>query len=155
MTPAVNSLKKSGVAFTIHQYEHEPDCSSYGKEAAEKLGVDPHRVYKTLVVMTDNGELVVSVIPVSAMLDLKALAKAAGTKKASMAEKDLVQRITGYIVGGVSPLAQKKKLKTVIDSGVEKFDTVLISGGKRGLDIEISPRDLAKLTAASLASIAK
>jgi len=146
MTPAVNSLKKAGIDFRIHQYEHDADCSAYGDEAAEKLGLDRDRVFKTLVANTDCGELVVAVLPVSVMLDLKLLAREMKAKKAVMTDKSIVERNTGYIVGGVSPLAQKRRLRTIIDSSAEKFKTIFVSGGKRGLDIELSPNDLAMLT---------
>lgn len=153
MTPAINAAKKAKIPYTVHQYVHDPTASSYGKEAAEKLGLDEARVFKTLVVELDNGSLAVAVIPVSAMLGLKQLAKAAGAKRAAMADKALVARATGYVLGGVSPLGQKKRLPTFIDSSAASFPTIFVSAGRRGLDIELKPADLAGLTGATLAAI--
>ena len=155
MTPAVNILKKARIPYVLHQYDHDSDCSSYGMEAAEKLGMDPERVYKTLVTETDSGNMVVSIIPVSAMLDLKALAKIVKAKKMQMADKEKVERTTGYILGGVSPLGQKKRLKTVIDGSSKNYGTIFISGGRRGLDIELAPDKLAGLLSAVFAFISK
>jgi Cys-tRNA(Pro)/Cys-tRNA(Cys) deacylase len=145
MTPAINAARKAKVAFTVHEYEHDPGCASYGLEAAEKLHVDPARIFKTLVADL-GGELVVAVIPVEAMLGLKLLAKAAGAKKASMADKALVERTTGYVLGGVSPLGQKKRLRTFIDVSARELPTMHVSAGRRGLEIELAPTELAKLT---------
>lgn len=155
MTPAIKSAKKAKVPFTIHEYEHDPAAEAYGIEAAQKLGVDPARVYKTLV-LTDGGkDLYVAVIPVTMHLDLKKLAKAVGVKKTAMADVKVVERVTGYVVGGVSPLGQKKRLTTIIDASAEDQETIFVSGGRRGLDIELSPRDLAALTGAEFAAVAK
>lgn len=153
MTPAINAAKKAKISDTVHQYVHDPSASSYGKEAAEKLGLDEARVFKTLVVEFDNGSLAVAIIPVSAMLGMKQLAKAAGAKRAAMAEKGAVERATGYVLGGVSPLGQKKRLPTFIDSSASSFPTVFVSAGRRGLDIELSPADLASLTGAKFAAL--
>lgn len=153
MTPAINAAKKKNITYKVHQYSHDPAHESYGREAAEKLGVDAERVYKTLVVQLDDGKLAVAVIPVSSMLGMKHIAKAAGAKKAAMADKDLVERTTGYVLGGVSPLGQKKRLLTVIDSSARDFPTIFVSAGRRGLDIELKPADLAALTAATFAKI--
>lgn len=153
MTPAINEAKKKKIAYKIHQYAHDPAHESYGKEAAEKLGIDEERVYKTLVVQLDNGSLTVAVVPVSSMLSMKQIAKAAGAKKAAMADKELVEKTTGYIVGGVSPLGQKKRLATVIDSSAENFTTIFVSAGRRGLEIELNPADLAALTSAVFTEI--
>ena len=150
MTPAIQFLKKKKTPFTVHPYEHDPAAESYGLEAALKLGVEPGRVYKTLVVQTEKNELVVSVLPVDKSLDLKLLAKTIGCKKVVMADKRLVQKTTGYVIGGVSPLGQKKRLRTVIDSSIHEFETIYISGGRRGLDIELSPVVLAELTGAAV-----
>jgi Cys-tRNA(Pro)/Cys-tRNA(Cys) deacylase len=155
MTPAINQAKKAKVAFHIHEYAHDPAAESYGLEAAEKLGVDPARVFKTLVTEVGPKDLVVAVLPVSRQLDLKLLAKAVGAKKIAMAEVKLVERTTGYVVGGVSPLGQKKRLPTVIDASAEALDTMYVSAGRRGLEIELSPADLAALTGASFADIAR
>jgi Cys-tRNA(Pro)/Cys-tRNA(Cys) deacylase len=153
MTPAINAAKKKKIAYKIHQYTHDPAHDSYGKEAAEKLGIEEERVYKTLIVQLDNGNLTVAVVPVSSMLSMKHIAKAAGAKKAAMADKELVERTTGYVVGGVSPLGQKKRLSTVIDSSAENFPTIFVSAGRRGLEIELNPADLAALTSAAFAEI--
>jgi Cys-tRNA(Pro)/Cys-tRNA(Cys) deacylase len=153
MTPAINTAKKKKIAYKVHQYTHDPAHDSYGKEAAEKLGIEEERVYKTLVVQLDSGNLTVAVIPVSAMLSMKQIAKAAGAKKAAMADKELVERTTGYVLGGVSPLGQKKRLVTVIDSSAKNFPTIFVSAGRRGLEIELSPADLAALTTATFAEL--
>nr|WP_319542136.1 Cys-tRNA(Pro) deacylase [uncultured Pseudodesulfovibrio sp.] len=155
MTPAIDKAKKAGITFFVHEYEHDPAAESYGMEAAEKLQIEPERVFKTLVVCCGGKDLTVAVLPVSKHLDMKLLAKAVGVKKVGMAEIGLVERVTGYVVGGVSPLGQKKQLKTVIDSSAEAYATIFVSGGRRGVDIELSPDDLAKLTRADFASVAK
>lgn len=153
MTPAINAVKKKKIPYTLHQYAHDPANNSYGKEAVEKLGLPEARVFKTLVVQLDNGKLVVAVIPVSSMLSMKELAKTAGTKKAMMADKKAVEKATGYVLGGVSPLGQKKRLSTIIDCSAEEFPTIYVSAGRRGLDIELKPTDLADLTTATFAKI--
>ena len=153
-TPATVALERAGVAFTPHPYEHDPAAESYGLEAALALGVEPARVFKTLLVDTDSG-LGVGLVPVNRQLDLKALATALGTKKVSMADPRVAERTTGYVVGGISPLGQRKALPTVIDSSAMGFTTVLVSGGKRGFDIELAPQDLVALTRATLAPIAR
>lgn len=153
MTPAVNLAKKAGVSHTLHEYEHDPDSASYGTEAAEKLGVDPRRVFKTLVTRIDGQGLCVGLVPVNSKLSLKQMARAAGGKKAAMAEPEEVQRSTGYVLGGVSPLGQKKRLKTFIDRSAEAFDTIYVSAGRRGLEIELAPADLARLTGARFAEL--
>ena len=145
MTPAINAAKKAKIPFKVHEYEHDPACASYGLEAAAKLGIDPGLVFKTLVADL-GGELVVAVIPVESMLSLKLLARACGAKKAAMADKSLVERTTGYVLGGVSPLGQKKRLRTILDSTAESLTTIHVSAGRRGLEIEITPRDLLALT---------
>lgn len=153
MTPAINAAKNARVQYGIHEYAHDPASESYGNEAADKLGVDPERVFKTLVVAIDGKELAVGVVPVTAMLNLKQMARAAGGKKAAMADKQHVQRSTGYVLGGVSPLGQKKPLKTFIDDSALAFETILVSAGRRGLEIELSPQDLAALTSAGFAPL--
>lgn len=153
MTPAINAAKKKKISYKIHQYTHDPSNDSYGKEAAVKLGIAEERVYKTLVVQLDTGNLAVAVIPVSSMLSMKLIAKAAGSKKSAMADKDQVERTTGYVLGGVSPLGQKKRLLTVIDSSANDFPTIFVSAGRRGLEIELKPSDLAALTTATFAEI--
>ncbi len=146
MTPAVNMAKKAKISHTLHEYHHNPAAESYGQEAADCLGLSADQVFKTLVVMLDAKELVVGVIPVSSMLNMKQIAKAAGAKKAAMANKADVERSTGYVLGGVSPLGQKKRLRTFIDSSAKAFASIYISAGRRGLEIELSPVDLALLT---------
>jgi Cys-tRNA(Pro)/Cys-tRNA(Cys) deacylase len=153
-TPATALLTRLGIDFTERPYEHDPRAESYGLEAAEALGVDPDRVFKTLMVDVD-GELCVGVVPVSGSLDLKAMAAALGGKKAQMADKTAAQRATGYVLGGISPVGQKKAHRTVLDETVELHDTVLVSGGRRGLDIELSPADLQRVTDAVLADVAR
>ncbi len=145
MTPGINAARRAAVPHTIHEYDHDPASESYGTEAAEKTGVDPARVFKTLVVAIDSRELVVGVVPVSGMLNMKLIARAARGKKAAMADKQAVERSTGYVLGGVSPLGQKKKLKTFIDDSALNFETIFVSAGRRGLEIELAPRDLAGL----------
>lgn len=145
MTPGINAARKAAVRHTIHEYDHDPASESYGTEAAEKTGVDPARVFKTLVVAIDGKELVVAIVPVTTMLNMKLIARAAQGKKAAMADKQSVERTTGYVLGGVSPLGQKKKLKTFIDDSALGFETIFVSAGRRGLEIELAPRDLAAL----------
>ena len=153
MTPAINIAKKHKVTHNIHEYTHDEAAESYGLEAAEKMGVSEQRVFKTLVVMLDNTQLAVGVLPVSSMLSMKLIAKAAGAKKAVMADKTDVARSTGYVLGGVSPLRQKKQLKTVIDVSAKNYPTIYVSAGRRGLEIELSPDDLIKLTRGLCAEI--
>ncbi|GGP69783.1 Cys-tRNA(Pro) deacylase [Saccharothrix coeruleofusca] len=151
-TPATALLDKQKVAHALHAYEHDPRHESYGLEAAEALGVAPERVFKTLVAEVD-GKLAVGVVPVTGQLDLKALAAALGGKKAKMAEVAAAERATGYVAGGISPLGQKKRLPLVLDSSAEGFDTIYCSAGRRGLEVEIAPAELARLTAAVVAPI--
>lgn len=146
MTPAINLLKKKRIKHTVHSYEHDVDHPSYGLEAAEKLGVEPRRVFKTLVAELADGTLAVAIIPVDLMLSMKLLAKAAGVKKAGMAERSAVEKSTGYVLGGVSPLGQKKLLKTFLDISAGEFATIYVSAGRRGLEIELSAVDLLTLT---------
>lgn len=153
MTPAINLAKKHRIAFTLHEYEHDPKSASYGLEAVEKLGLAPERVFKTLVAKLDNGDLVVAVIPVAARLNLKLLAKAAKAKKAHMAEPAEVERATGYVLGGVSPLGQKKRLNTFVDVSAQPLMTLHVSAGRRGVEIELAPEDLAQLTAGKFAPL--
>ncbi len=154
MTPAILLLEKQGVDFQVHSYAHNPAVTAFGTEAAQQLGVAPTQIYKTLVVKGATGKLAVALVPVSAQLVLKALANALGTKKVTMADSASVTRSTGYQLGGVSPLAQKQKLETVIDASAFQFATIFVSAGKRGLEIELSPHDLQELSAATIAAIA-
>ena len=152
-TPATVALIAAGIAFTEHPYAHDPAAASFGLEAAEALGIEPERVFKTLLAEVD-GRLVVGVVPVTGKLDLKALAAAVGGKKAAMADPVVAERRTGYVVGGISPVGQKAVHPTVLDETVELWDTVFVSGGRRGFDIELAPTDLARVTSAVMAAIA-
>jgi Cys-tRNA(Pro)/Cys-tRNA(Cys) deacylase len=142
MTPAVKQLNKLKIPYKLHQYLHDASCKSFGLEAADKLKVDAQAVFKTLVVDVDNGYLAVAIIPVLKQLSLKKLAKTLSAKKIKMADANKVQNSTGYILGGISPLGQKKRLVTVLDNSAEALNTLYISGGKRGLEIELSPKNL-------------
>ncbi|AND16600.1 Cys-tRNA(Pro) deacylase [Rathayibacter tritici] len=153
-TPATVALSAAGIRFAPREYRHDPATTLYGLEAAQALGVEPERVFKTLLVDVD-GELVVGVVPVTGSLGLKELAAAVGGKRAAMADPALAQRRTGYVLGGISPLGQKTRHRTVIDETAELYDTVLVSGGRRGFDIELAPADLVAATAALLADIAR
>ena len=153
-TPATVALTEAGIAFSTHAYEHDPAAPSYGLEASQVLGLPPEQVFKTLLADVD-GELVVAIVPVAGMLDLKALAAATGGKKAEMADPRLAERTTGYVVGGISPLGQRKRLRTVLDETAILHDTVYVSGGRRGLDLGLSPDDLLALTRATTADIGR
>lgn len=153
-TPATVALTKAQIAFRTHEYEHDPAAGSYGAEAAELMGVDPARLFKTLVADVD-GRLTVAVVPVSGSLDLKALASAVGGKKAAMADPAAAERSSGYVLGGISPLGQRRQLPTVVDASALGFETVFCSGGRRGLEIELAPADLVKLTGAVTAPIGR
>ncbi|MEJ2452945.1 MAG: Cys-tRNA(Pro) deacylase [Candidatus Thiodiazotropha sp.] len=155
MTPAIELAKRAGIPFQVHQYEHDPNHPSYGEEAAQRLGVEPARVFKTLVFMLDGRHLAVAVVPVASKLDLKAAAKALGGKRAVMAEADAVERSTGYVLGGVSPLGQKRRLATLIDDSAKALETLYVSAGRRGLEIELAPDDLCRLLDAAYASLAR
>ncbi|WP_122570808.1 Cys-tRNA(Pro) deacylase [Pseudomonas viridiflava] len=155
MTPALDLLKKVRAEHRIHSYEHDPKAASYGLEAAEKLGLEPARVFKTLLASTEKGELLVAVVPVVGTLDLKALAHAAGAKKTEMADPAAAQRSTGYLLGGISPLGQKKRLRTFIDETATPFDTIFVSAGRRGLEVELSAQVLAAHTSATFAAIGR
>lgn len=146
-TPATVALTRAAIAFTLHEYTHDPRAESYGLEAAEALGVDPGRVYKTLMAGVD-GRLTVAIVPVSGQLDLKALARAVGGSRAAMAERAEAERVTGYVAGGISPVGQRKRLPTVLDSTALDHPTVFVSAGRRGLDLEIAPADLVRITGA-------
>lgn len=153
-TPATVALTAAGVAFTQHPYQHDPAAPSYGLEAAEVLGQPPDQVFKTLLVDTGAG-LAVGVVPVAGRLDLKAMAAALGAKKVTMADPAAAERSTGYVVGGISPVGQKRALPTVVDESAALFDVVYVSGGRRGLDLGLSPADLVRVTGATVADIAR
>ncbi|WEV72881.1 Cys-tRNA(Pro) deacylase [Bifidobacterium sp. ESL0790] len=153
-TPATRELTEAGIPFKIYEYEHSSDHMSegYGLEGAEKLGIDPHQAFKTL--MADTGsERVIGVVPVSGHLDMKDLAAAVGAKKAAMADPKVAQRESGYVVGGISPLGQRTKHQTVIDESAMDFDEILVSGGKRGFSVGVNPHDLVKVLGAKVAKI--
>jgi len=156
-TPATAALIAAGIAFTEHAYPHDPGAPNFGLEAAEALGlstaIEPEQVFKTLLADVD-GRLVVGIVPVTGKLDLKALAAAVGGKKALMADPAVAERRTGYVVGGISPIGQKVRHQTVLDESAELWDTVVVSGGRRGLDLEVAPADLIRVTGATLAPIA-
>ncbi|UAL44487.1 Cys-tRNA(Pro) deacylase [Shewanella inventionis] len=153
MTPAIDITKKHKIDFKVHEYQHDASSESYGLEAAQKLALPAEQVFKTLVVSLDNQKLAVAVVPVSSMLSMKLMAKAAGAKKAHMAEAIAVERSSGYVLGGVSPLGQKRRLATVIDASALQFEHIYVSAGKRGLDISLKPDDLQRLLNATFADI--
>lgn len=153
-TPATVALARAGVAFTVHAYEHDPRAAAYGLEAAEKLGLDPERVFKTLLAAVD-GSLAVAIVPVAMLLDLKALANAVGGKRAELADPAVAERKTGYVVGGISPIGQKTPLPTVLDESAILCETIFVSGGRRGLDLELAPDDLLAVTGGRYAPIAR
>ena len=152
-TPATALLSKQKIAFTLHPYDHDPRTEAYGDEAAAALGVDATRIFKTLIALID-GKLVCGVVPVATRLDVKALAAAIGGKRGAMAEPAAAARATGYVVGGISPIGQKSRLPVVVDASAEHFDTVFVSAGKRGLQVELAPSDLAAAANARFAPIA-
>lgn len=153
-TPATVALTAAGVAFTQHAYEHDPAAPSYGLEAAHVLGLPAEQVFKTLLVDTGAG-LAVGVVPVAGQLDLKAMAGALGVKRVTMADPAAAERSTGYVVGGISPVGQKRALPTVVDESAELFEVVYVSGGRRGLDLGLAPADLVRVTGATLADIGR
>lgn len=155
MTPGIEQARRAGIEYRVHQYEHDPDSESWGLEAAQKTGVPAARVFKTLVVELADGKLAVGVVPVSAKLNLKLVARAAGARKAAMARPADVERSSGYVLGGISPLGQKKPLPTFIDESASEFATVFVSAGRRGVEIELAPGDLARLTKASFVALCR
>ncbi len=146
-------LNLAGVEYSVHEFEHDPNVRRYGTEASEKLGVDSGRVFKTLMILVD-GDPITALVPVSGQLDLKALASAIGGKKAQLAGVAETERRTGYPTGGVSPFGQRRTSPVVVDRTAEDFETVYVSGGRRGLEIEMRPADLVLLTDARIAKIA-
>ena len=155
MTPAIDLLKKAKAVHQVHGYSHDPKAPSYGLEAAEKLELEPTRVFKTLLAASEKGELLVAVVPVAGSLDLKALAQAAGVKKTDMADPAAAQRATGYLLGGISPLGQKKRLRTFIDASAQRYPSIFVSAGRRGLEVELAAEVLARLTQAGFAAIGR
>ncbi len=157
MTPAINAAKKAGILYQIHSYQHDAAADSWGLEAATALQLDPGQVFKTLLVSLDGNpkKLAVAIVPVCGSLDLKAVGSALKAKKVAMADPREAQRATGYVLGGISPLGQKKQLPTLIDSSAEHFKTVFVSAGRRGLEIELSPAELATLTRARFAAVGR
>ena len=155
MTPEINALKKLNIPYAIHAYQHDPSITDFGHEAAEKLGLDPNQTYKTLLVAIneDQKKLAVMIIPVSNKLSLKKAAKALNVKKVEMADIDAAQKSSGYLVGGISPIGQKKVLPTLIDQSAVQWDLMYVSGGKRGLDLALKPQDLAQATKGCFADL--
>ena len=153
-TPATVRLTQLGIPFTVHAYTHDPATRSFGLEAADALGLDPEQVFKTLIANVD-GALAVGIVPVSGQLDLKSLAAACGGRRAELADMRTAERATGYVVGGISPIGQKRALPTVLDETAQLYDTVYVSGGRRGLDIGLAPDDLVQATDAVIAAIAR
>jgi Cys-tRNA(Pro)/Cys-tRNA(Cys) deacylase len=158
-TPAIALARREGIDHAVHRYAVRREAGGgadegYGLEAAVALGVDGDRVLKTLVAVTGEGQLVVGVVPVSGMLDLRALAVAVGAKRAAMAEATAAERATGYVLGGISPLGQRRRLPTVVDQGAMGHPTVFVSAGRRGLEIELDPHDLVRLAGAGVAAVA-
>lgn len=153
MTPATKLLKQKKISFELLQYQHDANASSFGLEAAEKLSLTANQVFKTLVVCCDTDQLAVAIVPVNTTLNLKSIAKTLHVKKVKMAESHRVEATTGYVLGGVSPLGQKKRLPTVIDISAKPLEKIYVSGGKRGLEIALSPKDLSSLCSASFADI--
>jgi len=152
MTPACKVLKSNKIEFSIHEYEHDVNAKSFGLEAAEKLNLAVHEVFKTLLV-TDSKNYYVAVLPVAHQLSLKKIAAAVGAKKLQMADPKDAERLTGYLVGGISPVGQKKRLKTVVDCSAERLNKIYVSGGKRGLDIGVKPQDLVHVLGAQFADV--
>lgn len=153
-TPATVALTAAEIPFSTHTYQHDPAASSFGREAADALGVEPERVFKTLLAETEVG-IVVGLVPVNGMLDLKSLAATVGAKRANLADPAVAERRTGYVVGGISPVGQKTAHPTLVDESALLFDTVFVSGGRRGLELELAPADLLAVTAARYAALAR
>jgi Cys-tRNA(Pro)/Cys-tRNA(Cys) deacylase len=152
-TQAIVAAERAGIAFTVLEYAHDPSAESYGLEAALALGVEPKAVFKTLIALVDGAQLVVAIVPVMERLNLKQLAATAGGKRAEMAKPNDAERATGYVVGGISPLGQRRRLPTVLDATALTHPTIYVSAGRRGLELALAPADLARLTAATIAAI--
>lgn len=155
MTPAIDLLRRENIAHTVRSYLHDAQAASYGGEAVDKLGLDPAQVFKTLLASTETDELLVAVVPVAGALDMKALATAAGCRKCTLAAPDAAQRATGYVIGGISPLAQKKRLRSFVDASAQHLRSLHVSAGRRGLEVELAPADLLRLTAGRYAALAR
>lgn len=155
MTPAVKAARSAGIGFTLHEYRHDAGTASYGLEAAEALGLAPARVFKTLVAEAEGSRLWIAIVPVDRLLDLKAFATVSGAKRVDMADPKAAERATGYVVGGISPLGQRKRLPTVLDESALAFPTIYVSAGRRGLEIALDPADLVRLCDAHVARIAR
>lgn len=153
-TPATVALDRAGVSYTPHVYDHHESATNFGEEAAAALGLREEQVFKTLIVSVD-GALAVAIVPVANRLDLKAIAAAVGGKKATLADPALAEKRTGYVVGGISPVGQKSRIRTVLDESALTYDSIFVSGGRRGFDIEVAPADLARVTEAISAAIAR
>lgn len=154
MTPAITVAQRAGINFLVQEYSHDAAAESYGLEAAEKLGADPGRVFKTLIASVDDA-MVMAVVPVERSLDLKALASVSGGKRATMADPRLAERATGYVTGGISPLGQRRRMRAVVDASASHWDQILVSAGRRGMELELSPGDLVRLLDAVVAAIAR
>ena len=154
MTPAIKLLERMGTPHRVVAYDHDPGAESYGEEAADLLGLDPATVFKTLLAVLDGDETVVAVVPVAARLDLKSLARTAGAKRAAMADPAAAERLTGYVVGGISPLGQRRRLRTFLDCSASSHGEIHVSGGRRGLEIALAPADLAGLVDATVGPLA-
>jgi Cys-tRNA(Pro)/Cys-tRNA(Cys) deacylase len=155
MTPAINAARKSKIEFEVHRYDHDPRSQSYGLEAAQALKLDPAVVFKTLMTELEGGQLAVAIVPVALKLDLKALAAAGGTKKAAMADPARAAKATGYVMGGISPLGQKRQHPTFVDESALGLERIFVSAGRRGLEISLAPADLISLCHATSAAIAR
>jgi Cys-tRNA(Pro)/Cys-tRNA(Cys) deacylase len=153
MTPAVMQLEAAAVDFRVVEYDHDPAAGAYGLEAAEALGVDGSQVFKTLLATLDTGELVVGIVPVVCMLDLKAVARAAGAKRATMADPAVAERRTGYVVGGISPFGQRQRHRTFVDESAELWDEIHVSGGRRGMEVVVAPTVLATVLDATFVDL--
>lgn len=155
MTPAIQALQRAGIAHSVHAFEHQPRARNYGAEAVAKLGLDAHHVFKTLIASSEHGELLVALVPVADQLELKALARAAGVRRCVMATPEAAQRATGYVPGGISPLGQKRALRGFIDKSAQTLPQIHVSAGRRGLEVALSPQDLACAIGATFAPIAR
>ena len=155
MTPAITLLTRTKIAHRVLRYVHDPHTASYGREAVDKLGLAPAQVFKTLLASSDAHELLVAIVPVAGQLDLKALADAAGCRRCDMATPDAAQRATGYLLGGISPLGQKKRLRTFLDASAQALPELYVSAGRRGLEVALAPADLLHLTAGRYAPLGR